>query len=145
MKKNYLISISGKQILDGEEGITELTTLGTYHKRNGNRYISYDEYQPDLPRSVKTTLKVEDGHRVTLIRNQTSSRLILEKGRRHQCFYDIGFGSLMLGVFADRIDNELTDQGGRLSFHYTLDIDSSLTSLNEVQITVKEADHSCQE
>lgn len=144
MKKNYLISISGKQVLDGQEGVSELTTLGSYHKRGDNRYITYDEYREDSPQSVKTTLKVEDGHRVTLIRNQSSSRLILEKGKRHQCFYDIGYGSLMLGVFANRIDNELTDKGGRLSFDYTLDIDSSLTSLNEVQITVKEAEQPCQ-
>ena len=145
MRKNYLISISGKQTLDGQEGVTELTTFGSYHKRGNNRYITYNEYPEYSSQSVKTTLKVEDGNRVTLIRNQSSSRLILEKGKRHQCFYDIGYGSLMLGVFANRIDNKLTDQGGQLSFRYTLDIDSSLTSLNEVQITVKEAEQSCQE
>ena len=145
MRKRYLISISGKHILDGEEGISELTTLGSYLKKGDKRYISYDEYRDGLAHAVKTTLKVEQGDRVTLIRNQSSSRLILEPGRRHQCYYDAGFsGCMTLGVFANSIENQLTDHGGRLSFRYTLDIDSNLTSLNEVDITVKEAEAPCQ-
>jgi len=145
MKKKYIISISGKQILNGEEGVSELTTFGTYLKKGDKRYISYDEYNEDVNQSVKTTLKVETDDKVTLMRNKSSSRLILEKGRRHQCFYDVSFGNtLMLGVFANSIENNLTDDGGRLHFKYTLDIDSSITSLNEVDITVKEAENSCQ-
>jgi len=145
MKKKYLISISGKQILDGEEGVSELTTFGTYLKKGDKRYISYDEYSADIRESIKTTLKVETDDKVTLIRNKSSSRLILEKGRRHQCFYDMNLGCpLMLGVFANSIENNLTDDGGRLHFQYTLDIDSSITSLNEVDITVKEAENPCQ-
>ena len=83
---------------------------------------------------------MDGNRRVTLIRNgQQRSRLILEKGKRHLCHYDTGFGTMMVGVFADRIKSDLDDSGGSLEVSYSLDINSGLKSLNEIFINIKEA------
>ena len=45
----------------------------------------------------------------------------------------------MLGIFANKISNSLSDDGGKLNFSYTLDINSGLISENEIEINIKEA------
>ena len=65
------------------------------------------------------------------------SQLVIEKGVRHICHYETGFGSVSLGVAADVIELDLTDAGGRLQFSYTLDSGGeNFISRNLVDITV---------
>ena len=141
MQENYLISILGQQNYDGELGEVQLTTVGSYITKGSSRYILYREYDSDEPAAkITSILKVDGNRRVTLIRNgQQRSRLILEKGKRHLCHYDTGFGTMMVGVFADRIKSDLDDSGGSLEVSYSLDINSGLKSLNEIFINIKEA------
>ena len=73
------------------------------------------------------------------MRGNSSTRLILEKGKRHLCQYDTGYGTLMVGVFTSSFDSTLDASGGSLQVRYTLDINSALSSNNEILITVKEA------
>ncbi len=142
MQENYLISIVGKQYVDGERGEIQLTTLGSYVTKGKNRYVIYKEYDEDNPHvPVTSILKIEGDQKVTLIRNGAqNSRLILEKGQRHQCHYDTGYGSMMVGVFANHINTDLGDDGGKLEVSYSLDINAGLTSLNEIFISIKEAE-----
>ncbi len=142
MKQNYIISIVGCQQIDGENSEIELTTVGSYVNKDGIRYISYSEYEENKP-SIKITslLKVEDTKKVTLVRNaEDESRLILEKGKRHQCFYNTGLGNMMVGVFTKNIRSSLSDEGGQIQIDYSLDINSGLTSFNQIFIDIKEKD-----
>jgi uncharacterized beta-barrel protein YwiB (DUF1934 family) len=144
MRENYLISIKGRQKVDGEVGEVELTTLGSYVKRGASRYIVYKEYASDDNSSSRTSiLKIDGSFRLTLMRKGgDNTRLILENGKRHLCQYDTGYGNMMIGIFTSRLDSELGDAGGSLQVSYTLDINSNLSSLNELSITVKEAKNS---
>jgi len=46
---------------------------------------------------------------------------------------------LMVGISGCHINSKLDDVGGELSFNYTLDVNSSMVSHNEVTISVREA------
>ena len=64
-----------------------------------------------------------------------SSQLIIEKGTRHLCHYETGYGSVSLGVAADVIEQRLDENGGSLKFSYTLDSGAeSFISRNLVDI-----------
>ena len=66
MQENYLISIIGKQYVDGERGEIQLTTLGSYVTKGKNRYIIYKEYDEDNPHALVTSiLKIEGNQKVT--------------------------------------------------------------------------------
>ena len=136
-----MILICNKQTIDGETEEFSLTTMGTYAEKSGNRYIIYQEYDPETGHPTQTsTLKVSPEHAITLMRNNANrTNLILEEGKRHLCQYGTPFGSMMLGVFAKLVDIDLNDQGGSLQVKYTLDLDTNLASENEIIITVKEA------
>ncbi|MCH5352664.1 MAG: DUF1934 domain-containing protein [Acutalibacter sp.] len=138
LKEDYKINIVGKQFYDEEEpGEITLNTTGTYTERGGAGFIAYKEYDEDDPKITYTSvLKVEPG-RVTMMRSGSSTRLILEQGRRHLCLYDTGFGTLSVGVFTSELRSSLRREGGRLKVKYTLDIDSNLSSRNEIEVEIK--------
>ena len=140
MQENYLISIKGRQKIDDENGEIELTTLGNYMKKGNSRYIVYKEYTSDDQNRTRTSVLKVDGSKVTLMRGgEDCTRLILESGKRHLCQYDTGYGNMMIGVFTSSVQSDLDDMGGNLEVSYTLDINSNLSSTNEIHITVKEA------
>lgn len=139
MQENYLISIIGTQEMDGEKDQIELTTVGSYMSKGDSRYIVYHEFNDEFPvEKVTSILKIEANKKVTLIRSGSRrSRLILEKGKRHMCHYDTGYGPLMVGVFAQSIHTDLDDSGGTLNVSYSLDINSGLNSINEIFVDIK--------
>ena len=137
LREDYDINITGRQSCDGEAGEVTLNTTGSYIYRGGARFITYKEYDQDDPRvSTTSVLKVEPD-KVTMMRQGTATRLILERGRRHLCLYDTGYGTLSVGVFTSRLESSLGEKGGRVDIQYTLDIDSNWSSSNEITVEVK--------
>ena len=140
LKDNYHIDIIGRQVYDADDvepGEVALRTTGTYTERGGARFIAYKEYDEENPRIAHTAvLKVEPG-KVTMMRAGSATRLILEEGRRHLCVYDTGFGTLSVGVFTSKLSSSLSRSGGKLKVQYTLDIDSNLSSCNELEVRVR--------
>ena len=138
-KNNYLISVTGIQEIDGERDKIEMQTVGSYKIGNsGKTYIGYKEYDE---RNVcsNNLVKIEGDNLVTIIRDGgKQTRLILEKGRRHQCQYNTIAGDLIIGVYTSIINNELTDEGGKIFVSYELDFNGEFVSKNEFCIDVKE-------
>ena len=139
MKEDYLIRIKGIQESEGEENAVELMTRGSFVQRGGSYYITYRETEATGYEGSTTTVKIaEDARRVAMLRyGKAASPLIIEKGTRHLCHYETGYGAISLGVAADVIEHQLTDEGGRVQFSYTLDSGSEdFISRNLVDITV---------
>lgn len=137
MKEDYAITIRGRQVYEDEDqGEICLSALGTYREKGGARFILYKEYDEEDANAYRTALlKVEPGV-VTMSRSGSSTRLILEKGKRHLCLYDTGLGALTVGIYTSQLDVDLDDTGGTLEIAYTLDVDSNLSSQNRLHIEV---------
>ena len=141
MNEDYLITIRGTMEQGGERDKVKLMTRGSFVRRNGSFFITYKETETTGYAGCVTTVKVEDSQKVSMLRfGSAPSQLVIEKGRRHVCQYETGYGSLSLGVAADEIESRLSDQGGTVRFSYLLDVDTASISRNTVKITVKPAD-----
>lgn len=143
MNEDFLIRIDGRMEQGDETDQVELMTLGGFVRRGGSFFITYKETETTGYKGCTTTVKAsEDGNKVSMLRfGPAASQLVIEKGVRHLCHYETGHGSLTLGVAADEIDNQLSDEGGTLTFSYTLDSDQDVVlSRNLVTITVKRAE-----
>ena len=139
MEENYLITIKGTMEQDGERESVELMTRGKFVRRGSSYFIAYEETEATGYAGCTTTVKATaDAHEVVMTRfGKVPSQLVIEKGVRHICHYETGFGSVSLGVAADVIELDLTDAGGRLQFSYTLDSGGeNFISRNLVDITV---------
>lgn len=141
MNEDYLITIRGTMEQGGERDKVKLMTRGSFVRRNGSFFITYKETETTGYAGCVTTVKVEDSQKVSMLRfGPAPSQLVIEKGRRHVCHYETGYGSLSLGVAADEIRSRLSDKGGTVQFSYLLDVDAAAISRNTVKITVKPAD-----
>ena len=139
MEENYLITIKGTMQQDGESDTVELMTRGSLVHRDSAYYIIYKETEATGYKGCTTTVKVaDDARRVTMTRfGRVPSQLVVEKGTRHLCHYETGYGAVSLGVAADEIEPALSDAGGRLKFSYMLDSgNEAVISRNLVDITV---------
>lgn len=140
MEENYLITVKGTMEQGhGDRDSAELMTRGALVRKEGAYYIIYRESEATGYEGCTTTVRVADSARlVTMTRfGKMPSQLIIEKGTRHLCHYETGYGSVSLGVSADEIENKLTPEGGSLRFSYTLDSGAEeFISRNLVDITV---------
>ena len=138
-KENYLISIVGEQMLDGETDKIEVLTAGNFMKKKDHYYIGYKEYDEDNPETFFNNLiKVEDDTVTINRKGPMRSQLMLQRGRRHQCIYQTLAGDLSIGVFTKTLENRLTEKGGVLEVSYTLDFNTDLVSENRFVIKIEE-------
>lgn len=138
MKKDVLINIKGIQHIDDQSDTTEVFTQGVLYKKNDSYYLTYEESQATGFEGSKTTLKVEGEDRVTLMRNGlTRTHLVVQKGERNVGIYGTGEGEMSIGVNSKSIKSTIDDNGGDLFFSYSIDINSSFVSENEVYIHVQ--------
>ena len=141
MEEKYLITIKGTMEQDGKSDTVELMTRGSLVHKDGAYYIIYKETEATGYAGCTTTVKVaEDARKVSMLRfGKVPSQLIIEKGTRHLCHYETGYGAISLGVAADVIEHQLTETGGKLKFSYTLDSGAeNFISRNLVDITVEQ-------
>jgi len=138
MKKNVCITIKSTQTVDEEKDTTELFTFGAMEQFDGGFRLHYDESEATGFEGSSVTLEVSD-NMVTMTRSgKVISSLFIEKGKKHHCHYGTEFGDFMIGVCTDEIRNDLKSTGGDVYLRYTLDINSSYMSENEMHINVKE-------
>lgn len=136
-KEDFDIYIKGTQKFAEMDDQLEVQTVGHYFQKDGKRYIRYREYDEEVPTDYHTVCLEVDGEKAVMNHEDTTTSLILQKGRRHLCAYETDYGALQLGVFTRSFHSTLDDDGGQLYIQYTLDIDSKLSSTNEIKIEVK--------
>ena len=134
----YRITIIGEQRVDGDDNRIEVLTDGKYLVKKDHFYIGYREYDEELPRRFYNNLIKVEKNMVTISRKGPQrSRLMLEKGRRHQCIYGTPAGNLSIGVFTKTLKSTLGEKGGTLEVSYTLDVNTDLVSENRFSIRVE--------
>ncbi|MBQ8604900.1 MAG: DUF1934 domain-containing protein [Oscillospiraceae bacterium] len=139
MKENYLITIEGFMNMGDDADSVSLTTVGSFYRKNGKYYIVYKETEATGFEGCTTSLKVwESGVSMTRYGGQATSNLIIEKGALNLCNYQTVAGPIMLDINGIDIVSNLNDNGGSLSFEYSLSSSGMLISENKVNVTVKE-------
>lgn len=137
MKNNVLISLVSTQWQDGEKSETELLTKAEYRKKRDSLTISYEDTSATGFEGSVTTLKVDKNLTASIVRRgSANSALNLEMGKKHYCQYGTPYGDFRIGVYTHSIKNDL-DSGGNLYMKYTLDINSSHLSDNEIILKIE--------
>ena len=139
MIKDVIIKIKGTQEIDGNTETIELTTDGRFGFKDGKYFFSYEERQPTDNLLIKTQVFVTPPDSFVIQRSGTvSSRMEMQKGKKNSCFYSMPEGSLLIGVYTEKVDIDLCESGGTMKAVYTLDSGMKIISRNTVKITVKE-------
>ncbi len=139
MNDHYLISVVGTQTIDGESDSIEVITNGAYSRaENGDITVTYPEFSEENPTTRTDTTVTLRGKTLTIERRgPMSSRLILEKGKRHQCLYETPMGQMFIGIFTDSIKVVSSESGCDIRASYQLDFNQHVVSNNEFHINIK--------
>lgn len=147
-KRAKKVSITLKTIsaAGGLPDIIELVTDGYLQPvdSNGSKgyMITYDDTEATGYAGTKTMVSCfgDNVARMERIGSPDSgimADLMIERGKKHHCFYGTEFGDMMIGIYTHKIINRMTNDGGELYFKYTLDVNSTLLAENEVYMDVK--------
>ncbi len=138
--KEVLIEIKGKQIVDDESDVIELTTVGKMDTVGDKTYIRYDDSTAIESDVVACMIKYDPKENSVIMQRSgtLNSRMYIKKGQRHICHYETGQGVLTMGIFGEDVNAKISNKGGSLKLSYTIDVNYGLMSRNEVEINVKE-------
>ncbi|MBE6749746.1 MAG: DUF1934 domain-containing protein [Ruminococcaceae bacterium] len=141
MIKDVIIDIKGIQSLGEESDTIEFVTDGRFGLKDGSYYLSYDEsHMLDSGETVKTHIYITNENSVVLQRTgSVKSKILIEKGKRNNCFYSTPHGDLTIGVFGELLKFDLNESGGKIKLKYSIDTNLQLLSKNEVNISIREA------
>ena len=138
MKQDVLITLRGTQKIGNDDPETvELITRGILRERNGKFSISYTETELTGTPGVITTFFIPHSKRVVLSREgPIRSKMVFVEGEKDEALYDLGFGSLLIGIQAHNIDVALSQDGGTIRIDYTVEVEQSHTSRNNYDLFI---------
>ncbi len=132
-----MISLKSITEQDGEREETELFTKALYnHQRNTYTFRYEDTSATGFEGSV-TTITVNGNDYASITRAGTANtNIVLETNKKHFCHYGTPYGDFQIGIMTHFIKNNI-DDSGELALKYTLDINSSYLSDNEIIIRIQ--------
>ncbi len=137
METNALITLTGRQSIEGEEDNYELTTLGKYVKKGDKYYVSYEGSEITGYEGTTTTLKIQDGY-VSMIRfGNSSTQMIFEKEKKYVGHYETPFGSLSVGVTTNSMTVDIDENGGEIDLDYMVELNNNLPVHNGLHLKIR--------
>lgn len=142
MSDKFLITFYASQSNLSDKDEMTFTAPGEFYEENGIKIVKYKEYSEDSHTKDDyslNTIKIISDNKVSILREGDHiTRLFLEKDKLHKCHYRTKMGDLMFDVFCNKINNNLTNNGGKLEVAYSLDLNGETVSYNRFILTVKE-------
>ena len=122
MEKQVLITVDSKMDdLSGENNALSLVTEGKLLVENDEYVLSYEESQITGLNGTTTVIRASNDS-VTLIRHgSVSSMMLFEVGKTHLTDYQTQYGSIMLGITAQKVDVSMDESGGQINVDYIVD------------------------
>lgn len=137
MKKDILITISDSHTAEGNTDSYEMSTRGTFDGDDFNYVVEYDEQYDEL-KGCHTVMTVKEGKCVSIVRTGSySSEMTIERGKRHSCEYNTPFGSMLIGISAQKVKSKLENGTGTLELQYTIDFYGGVASENSLKIVIE--------
>ena len=139
MQRKALLTITGSQDYNGDKDKIEMKTVGTIEHKDDSYIIRYTEAIENSNASLKSKLTIaKDESKVEMMKSGPySSRLIIEKSKRHLCNYGTEYGDMRMGIFGKNVENHYDENEGRFDFAYEIDVNGAVSSINDVTIKYK--------
>lgn len=138
MNRQYQITLRDCHELNGEKDENINILFGTLDFSGQNFTLSYRENTGEYAGLTTTVEYMHPGTVVITRHGSNQTELTIEEGRRHTCFYQTAYGSLLMGIYGQEVASGMSLLGGSLYLHYTIDFNGAMASDNNLHITVKE-------
>lgn len=138
MKKAVLLTIRGQQTYSEQEPeVVELVTEGTLEPAGDGWKLTYEESDLTGLKGVTTTFHVEP-EKITLSRKgPLSSQMVFQEGLFHESLYQLEFGALMITVCANKVQYDISENGGTIDLTYAIEIEQSTAGYIEYHLDIQ--------
>ncbi len=139
MEDKYIVSIKGYQSYeeDNENTDVQLTTEADFEKQDGVYFIDYEESEITGLEGTKTSIEIGSNY-VSLQRNgSVNTQMLFMKNRKTSSYYNTPYGNMMIGIFTDKLNIDVSDNGGKVNVDYYLDVNNSTRSKNNFEIEIR--------
>ena len=137
--KDVIISIKGTQNdPNGVDNVIELETDGVFAFENGEGTLSYMESELTGLEGTKTSFTISPMGVVMTREGSLNSRMVFEKGKKHNFLYETPFGSATMGVNTTHVAVSFDEHGGDMEIDYVVDFQHSVVGHNMFKIKVSE-------
>ena len=138
--KDVTIKLVSTVETDGERDVFELSTTGKLGVKGNMTVLIYDESDAIGVNGVKTMLSIT-GNKVVMQRSGAlSGRLVIVKDTRQMCVLDTVQGAMSFGIYGENVESTINEFGCKLDMTYTIDVNNSLVSKNNITVTAKLVD-----
>ena len=138
MEKQVLLSIlSIQQFMAEKPEETRFVTEGTLRKVDGAIEISYAESELTGLVGTMTTFRIEHDRVILQRSGAVQSKMSFIIGQEDRSLYDMGFGALMITIRTERMQSDLTEDGGKLKVSYVITIEEEAAGYIEYLIEVR--------
>ncbi|GHU85462.1 hypothetical protein FACS1894198_3360 [Clostridia bacterium] len=123
-----------------EPEIIEIITKGKFEKKEMGYSLTYEEMGEDFKYLTTLSFDVKsDGQKIATIMKKggLNTMLVIEEGKRTNCWHGTNYGNLQIGVLGELIRSEPGENGGDLELCYKIDVNSIFTSNNRVEVNFK--------
>ncbi len=138
-KENAMIKLHTIYVNEqDEEDETELVTTGTFSHNGSYTLIQYEDTEATGFSDCKTKLIANGNDLVNILRkgDNVGSDLTVQCDKKLYSQYMTPAGSMCVGILASDIQNNFDCNGGSLYMKYTIDINGTFVSENEIYIEV---------
>lgn len=138
MEKQVLLSIrSIQQFMEEKPEETQFVTEGVLRKVDDAIEISYAESELTGLVGTMTTFRIERDRVILQRSGAVQSKMMFAVGKEDRSLYDMGFGALMITIRTERLQSELTENGGKLTVSYVITIEEEAAGYIEYLIDIR--------
>lgn len=136
-KQKVMIDVCNAQTMDGETEKLEMRVVGTICKTDGGFLVEYTEYDDEGRPSEIAVRAIGDSFVSVARAGDCNTEMRFETGKRHSTVYNTPYGALTMGIYTKRVENALTENGGRLHFCYTTDFHAQVSAENRMTLQIE--------
>ena len=135
IKENAQITLINNQRSGNENEKIEFISTGNFYRKDGAFHITYKEHSEMGMGDSRVFLKVEDD-KITMRRmGEFQTAMYYEIDRITEFIYRMPYGEMNIKIKTEKIENNLTEDGGNVSFSYVLLMNSD-EIYNDLSLTV---------
>ncbi len=135
-KENATITLVSRQAAGDENEKMEFTTTGGFYMRDGRYYITYEEHSDMGMGDSRVLLKIEPDMITMRRMGDFGTVMVYKKGEVTEFLYRVPYGDMTMKIKTVKIENSLSESGGKLTFSYLLFVGGDTIS-TEIDISVK--------
>ncbi|MDO5022219.1 MAG: DUF1934 domain-containing protein [Eubacteriales bacterium] len=137
--KQVLLTLTGRTaLLDDDDGILRVTTLGKLSGKKDDWRLRYTETVSDESQMQNVTLTMGKGIVTMASDGPFGTDMVFEKGCRYEGSYRTPYGELDMSIFPTLVNYNISEDGnGEVNLKYQLDIGGRYAAVHKLHIKLQ--------